>query len=417
MLKIIKDLEQEVVEFTRKMIKIPSVTGEEEELANVIFHTLEDFGADEAFIDGIGNVIGIIRGKENGPNILLNGHLDTVPAGKIENWHGYHPFGAEIDDNANIHGRGASDCKGGLAAHIYTIKLLKALTNEGLSLKGNLIFSAVVHEEPAGMFGMEYLCKNTLPLKNIECDVVFLCEPTNLNVVIGQRGKVEIVVKTKGKTAHSSNPSAGINALEKMTPVLVHIFQNMNKTMNTHPLIGDSSITVTNVVCRPGTFSMIPDECEISIDRRYLPGEKIEDLLKEFEQLFEELKKVDPQFEATVCARKFIETSYTGYEKEVQKYHPPWMTAESHPFVQKTLLALKKIGQNPQIDYWKSGTDGSLTAGLMEIPTIGYSGLEERYVHTPEDRVNIEMMMQSLEGYFSIICELLGVDVHQLENQ
>jgi putative selenium metabolism hydrolase len=274
-----------------------------------------------------------------------------------------------------------------------------------------------VHEEAAEMFGTEYLCKKTFPEKEIGCDLVFLCEPTGLDVVLGQRGKVEIVVKTKGKTAHSSVPSAGINALEKMIPVLDHIFKKISNNMGKHPLLGDSSVTVTNLICKPGALSIIPDECEISIDRRYMLGERVEKLLEEFEQLFEQIKKDDPQFEATVCARKFIERSYTGYEKEVQKYHPPWITDEGHPLVQKALFALKKVGQHPEIKYWKFGTDGSMTAGLMGIPTIGYSGSEERFAHTPDEMVNIEMMMQSLEGYFSIITQLLEVNPDPFKNE
>ena len=413
MIKLIEEIQKEVIKFTQEIIKIPSFTGQEGELAKVIIKKLEEFDLDDAFIDGIGNVVGVIRGQENGVNILLNGHLDVVPAGNINNWHPYDPFSAEIDDNGNIHGRGAADLKGGLSVQLFTMKLLKLLKNRG-GMKGNLIFSAVVHEEAAEMFGMEYLCKQTLPDKKIGCDLVFLCEPTGLNVVLGQRGKVEIVVQTKGKTAHSSTPREGINALEKMMPVLYYVFKTLNKSLRSHPLLGDSSVTITNLVCRPGALSMIPDECEISIDRRYMPGESVEELLEEFRLLFKEIKKDDPQFEATVYVRKLLERSYTGYEKEVQKYHPPWITDEEHTFVQKTLRALKRIGQNPEIKYWKFGTDGSMTSALMDIPTIGYSGTEECFAHTPTEMVNIEMMMQSLEGYFSIISELLELEPDQL---
>jgi len=413
MIKLINEIQKEVIQFTQEIIKIPSFTGQEGELAKVILKKLEEFDLDDAFIDGIGNVVGVIRGQENGANILLNGHLDVVPAGNIDNWHPYIPFGAQIDDKGNIHGRGAADLKGGLSVHLFTIKLFKLLKDRGASFKGNLIFSAVVHEEAAEMFGMEYLCKQTFPDKKLGCDLVLLCEPTGLNVVLGQRGKVEIVVKTKGKTAHSSIPQAGINALEKMMPVLDHVFNKLCKSISSHPLLGESSVTITNLVCRPGALSIIPDECEISIDRRYMPDERVEELLEEFELLFEEIKKNDPQFEATVCVRKLVERSYTGYEKEVQKYHPPWITDEEHPLVQKTLLALKKIGQHPEIKYWKFGTDGSMTSALMGIPTIGYSGTEERYAHTPDEMVNMEMMMQSLEGYLSIISELLELEPDQ----
>lgn len=410
MLNTIVDLQEDIVKFTQEIIKIRSFTGEEKELADCVLQKLLEFEVDEAFIDGIGNVIGLIRGDEAGTDVMLNSHLDIVPAGNIDNWHGFDPFGGAIDNNSNIRGRGAADLKGGLSVQLYTMKLLKLLKDKGLKPRGDLIFSAVVHEEAAEMFGMEYLCKKTLPEKNLNVDFVILCEPTGLNVVLGQRGKVELVVKIKGRTAHSSNPKAGINALEKMVPVLNHIFNTMSKNITSHKLLGDSSVTVTNLVCKPGGLSIIPDECEISIDRRYMPEQNIEDLLNEFETLFTELKKEDPEFDAIVCSRKILERSYTGYEKEVQKYHPPWIVDEADPLVKRSLKALRSIGQNPQINYWKFGTDGSMTAGLLSIPTIGYSGTEEDYAHTPEERVNIEMMMQSLNGYYAIITELLKIE-------
>ncbi|CAB1060562.1 N-acetylornithine deacetylase (EC [Olavius sp. associated proteobacterium Delta 1] len=410
MIKLIKAIQKDVIEFTQEIIKIPSFTGEEGKLANVILRKLKEFDVDDAFIDGIGNVVGVIHGQEKGINILLNGHLDVVPAGNIDSWSPYDPFGGVIDESGNIHGRGAADLKGGLAVHLFVMKLLKLAIEQGSSFKGDLIFSAVVHEEAAEMFGMDYLCQKTLPIKKLGCDLVFLCEPTGLGVVLGQRGKVELVVKTKGKTAHSSIPKDGINALEKMMPVLDYIFNEMTGKLSNHPILGDSSITVTDLICKPGTLSIIPDECEISIDRRYMPEESLTELLAEFEHLFEEIKKEDPQFEATVSVRKIVEKSYTGYKKEVQKYHPPWITNQDHPLVQKILLALKKTGQQPDIKYWKFGTDGSMTAGLLGIPTIGYSGTEERYAHTSDERVDIAMMMQSLEGYFSIISELMELE-------
>ena len=410
MLKTVADIKDDVVKFTQEIVRIQSYTGKEKEMADCLLRKLQEFDLDDAFIDGIGNVVGLIRGEATGPNVMLNGHLDIVPPGNIENWEGYDPFGAAIDDDGNIRGRGTADLKGGLSVQLYTMKLLKQLKDDGLMPKGNLIFSAVVHEEAAEMFGMEYLLEKTLPEKNLAIDFVLLCEPTSLELVLGQRGKVELVVTTRGRTSHSSNPKAGINALEKMVPILDYIFNKMNQTSTRHELLGDTSATVTNLVCRPGGLSIIPDECEISIDRRYMPDQTVEDLLNEFETLFSKLKKNDPEFQATVCPRKIIERSYTGYEKEVKKFHPPWIVKEDDPYVQNSIAALKKIGQNPRIKYWKFGTDGSMTAGLMNIPTIGYSGTEEKYAHTPKEMVNIDMMLKSLEGYHAITTELLSIN-------
>jgi putative selenium metabolism hydrolase len=411
---ITQDVKQELIEFTQEIIRIPSYTGAEEEAAKLILRKLREFGVKNSFIDGIGNVVGILRGKGLGPNIMLNSHMDVVPEGSIDNWKGFNPFGGEIDQQGNIHGRGSADLKGGLSVHLFTMKLLSNLIDGGIMLPGDLIFSSVVHEEAAEMFGMEYLCRKTLPEKQTNLDVVFLCEPTDLDIKLGHRGKVEIVVTTRGKTAHSSTPSAGINALEKMLPILDIIFNKMPLTLPTDPEFGDDCITVTNLICKPGTWSIIPDECQISIDRRYGPGETLESILNDFRLIFNELKLHDSEFDADVSVRTFHEKSYTGYEKQVQKHLPIWATDKNHPFVIKTVNALGKVGQQPKVGYWKFGTDGSMTGGLLGIPTIGYAGTEIRYCHTPEEIVNIDKMVQSLEGYFSIVCELDGIDINSL---
>lgn len=411
-IKAVKELENDLVKFTQEIIKIPSLTGDEARLAEVVLDKLREIAVDDAFIDGIGNVIGLLHGQGNGPNILFNSHLDVVPVGCLENWHGYDPFGAAIDQERNIHGRGAADLKGGLSVQLYTLKLLKDLRDKGISIPGDVIFSAVVHEESAEMFGIDYLCKKTLPERSIKFDVVFLCEPSNLKVILGHRGKVEIVVRTRGRTAHSSTPSAGINALQKMLPVLDFVFNKMGRNLPIHPDLGQGSVTITNLICKPGALSIIPDECEISIDRRYVPGETLKSILEEFEDMFKEIKNTDPRFEGSVSVRTFSERSYTGYEKEVQKHHPVWITDKEHPFVKKVLKALRQVEQDPRIGYWQFGTDGSMTAGLMGVPTIGYSGMEECYAHTPEEMVSIGKMMQSLEGYFSICCELFEMRNH-----
>ena len=76
-------------------------------------------------------------------------------------------------------------------------------------------------------------------------------------------------------------------------PVLDYIFNEMTGNLSNHPLLGESSVTVTDLICRPGTLSIVPDECEISVDRRYMPAESLTELLAEFEHLFKEIKNND----------------------------------------------------------------------------------------------------------------------------
>lgn len=124
---------------------------------------------------------------------------------------------------------------------------------------------------------------------------------------MGHRGKVELVVKTMGKTAHSSQPKQGINALEKMLPVMQYIFEEMPGTLKAHPVLGDNSVTITDCIVRPGAQSIIPDECEISIDRRYSPDETLEDVVRQLKTVIEGFAEKDPEFKAEVYPRAYCE--------------------------------------------------------------------------------------------------------------
>jgi putative selenium metabolism hydrolase len=403
------EISTELIDFTREIVRIPSFTGEERILAEIIYKKLLAFELDDCWIDGIGNVVGVLRGQGKGPNVLLNSHMDVVPTGNLNNWH-HDPFGAFMDDDGIIYGRGATDMKGGLASLVFTMLLVKKHLLKGFELPGDVIFSSVVGEEPAEMFGMEYLCKTSLPEKGLPFDVCFLSEPTSGKINLGHRGKVEIVIETQGKTAHSSRPWQGINALEKMLPVLNTIFHDMGEHLPLHPELGKCSITVTNLICKPGALSITPDLCEIFVDRRYTPDETIEGVLAEFNTLFDELRENDPDFQASVRVRTVLETSYTGYQKEVRKNHPVWIMKKDNPFVQKTYKALNRSGHKVDYGYFIGGVDGAFTAGLMGIPTIGYSGANETLAHSADEHTTVNTLIEDTKAYLAILGELYDID-------
>ena len=411
MLYCVKKNEKDWIRFTQEIVQIPSFTGDEKAFADYLLKKLKTIGIEESFVDYAGNVVAVIRGTGEGPDIMLNGHLDVVPAGDESNWNPFKPFSGEIDENRNIVGRGVCDLKAGLAAQFFALKVFKEAVDEGLKLPGDLIFTAVVHEEAAEMLGMEYFFEKTMAEHDINCDLVFLCEPSSNDLAIGHRGKVEIVVTTKGQTAHSSQPELGINALEKMIPVLESVFAKKGINLKSDPVLGDSSVTVTNCIVSPGALSIVPDGCEISIDRRYMPGEQLDDIVAEFETIFKKIELADSEFKAEVTPRIFNETTYTGYSKDIKKYHPPWVTARDNEYVEKAFKALRSIGQDPAEKYWKFGTDGSMSAGIYEVPTIGYSGAEEKWAHQPNEKVNIDEMLKTFEGYIAMLCELYDLDI------
>ncbi len=84
--------------------------------------------------------------------------------------------------------------------------------------------------------------------------------------------------------------------------------------------------------------------------------------------------------------------------------------------METSFKALREIGQNPQEKYWKFGTDGSITKGARNIPTIGYSTAEERWAHQPKERVNVDGMLSCIEGYAAMLCGVYGVSLKEFRD-
>lgn len=409
MYKIVKDNIDNYVDFMKNLISFKSYSSEEKEIAAYILGEFQKMSIDEAFIDGIGNAVGVIRGTGEGPNILMISHMDAVPEDSLENWEPFDPYKPEIIDG-NLYGRGISDMKGGLAAQFYGFKAIcDSLEKTGQKLSGDMVLCCTVQEESAGFAGANYFFDYTMAEKDIKADFVFLAEPSHNELMLGQRGKVEITVKTYGKTAHASKPSQGINALEFMVPIMQDIFTHTGIDLKDDPVFGECTTTILKCTAG-GDYSSIPDECEILVDRRYTTEQTMEDLLDEYRAIFKRLKTRYPDFKATVELREFEETSYTGVKSMSTKYHPPWLTDRNHEIVQKSFEALRKVGQDPQGDYWPFGTEGCVSCAMHGIPTLGYSGAAEAQAHQPKEHVNVDEMIKTFEGYVSIFAEVYGLD-------
>ena len=394
--KLAQELKDDIVQLSSTLVQTPSMGGEEGAVAAIITKALTDLGYDEVFTDDIGNVVGIVKGSGEGPNIMYNSHMDHVLPGDEDLWE-YGPYSGAVAEGF-VHGRAASDVKCGLACQIYAGHILKRLN---VPMKGDYILTAVVQEEPAEMFGMSHLCQETFPKKGIEFDLMVSSEATDLNLVIGHRGRAEIEVVTTGRTSHGSAPWRGVNAVYKMMPVLEKV-QAMADELPVDPVLGRASCTLTRISCSPGELSITPDKCVVSLDRRLVRNETKEDAMAGIQAILDEIAAADPEFKGEVRLRTVKETSYTGISKDCEKYMNAWAIETDHPMVVDCIEALKGIGQDPSLGYWDFGTDASHISGVMGIPTIGYSPMEEKYVHTPQDRCDIEKMVKGTAGCAAI---------------
>lgn len=392
----------EMTDFACELIRTPSPSGEEKALAELCAAQMSQLGYDEVFIDAIGNVVGVLRGSGGGANLMFNSHMDHVDPGNAALWQ-YPPFGGVVADGY-LHGRAASDVKGGLATQIYAGALLR---QAGIPLKGDIIFSGVVQEEPAEMLGIRHLCEQTLPQHQLRFDLMLSSEATGLNLFLGHRGRVELEVVSEGRTSHGSAPWRGINAVSKMLPVLTAVEQ-LAGTLPTHPVLGQATLALTNISCSPGRLSIIPDVCSVALDRRLLPEETPAQALAQIEAILADLAASDADFKAAARIRSVRETSWTGLVADCAKQMDAWLIRPEHPLVIETAKALHTIGQTPDFGIWDFATDASYVTGVLGIPTIGYSPMEEQYAHTPSDRVSLEMMKKALAGNAAIAERISG---------
>lgn len=207
--------------------------------------------------------------------ILLAPHLDTVPAADDQ----YAP----VAKLGRLHGRGACDTKGSVAA-MYSA-MCELAHGDRRPAETEIIFAGLVDEEFA------QAGSRALVASGFKADLAIVGEPTRLSVVTAHKGNVWIRVETVGKAAHGATPQLGRNAVHSMAAI-VEAFETDYRAQlakRKHPLLG---VATSNVgVIRGGTqANIVPGSCYIEVDRRTLPGESEADVRREVKDLLKKHK-------------------------------------------------------------------------------------------------------------------------------
>ena len=375
----------EMVRFLQDMIAIPSESTCEKAVAERAKAEMEAAGFDEVKVDGLGNVLGRVGSGRT--VIALDAHLDTVGVGDISTWE-RDPYRGELRDGV-VYGRGASDQEGGLAAAVYGARIVKQLGLEG---DCQLWVTCTVMEEDCDGLCWQYILKE----KVLSPDVVVITEPTNLSVHRGQRGRMEMEVRTQGRSCHGSAPERGVNAIYRMAPIIGEIEQlNHRLAERTDPFLGKGSITISQIRSTSPSLCAVADSATIYLDRRLTQGETLELAAAEIQ----DLPSVG-QAGARVSVPEFSRESYTGLKYPTPKYYPTWTMPEDHPAVVAAVRAAEHtLGRRPQVGKWLFSTNGVATSGMFGIPTVGFGPGDERYAHTPEDQVPVEHLTRAAAVY------------------
>jgi len=374
-------------QFLRDLIAIPSVSCQEEKVVLRIKKEMETLGFDEVTIDPMGNIIGRMG---NGPRIIaFDAHVDTVDVGNPDLWD-FDPFEGKVE-NGIIYGRGASDMKGGMAAITYAGKILKEI---GIPDDLTIYFVGSVQEEDCDGLCWQYIVNED----KIKPDLVVITEPTNLNIYRGQRGRMEMEVKTNGISCHGSAPERGVNAIYKMADIIKDI-EALNDQLKVDSFLGKGTITISHIRSTSPSLCAVADSSIVHLDRRLTAGETIDTAVDEIKNM--------PSFKkenAEISVLDYRVPSYTGLTYPTKKYYPTWKLEEGHPAVQKASEVYQVLfDRKPIIDKWAFSTNGVATAGMFGIPTIGFGPGNEIYAHSPDDQCPINHLSQAMMFYVGLV--------------
>lgn len=338
---------------------VPGAAGEGE-IARFVAAWLEQAGLEielDEFVPGRPNVVGIARGSGGGRTLLLNGHMDTVGVAGMSNPH--KPY----IENGRMYGRGAFDMKCGVAACMGAIAAAKKER-----LRGDVIFTAVVDEEYAGL--------GTLGIaKRYRADGAVIAEPTGLELIPAHKGFVWLEIETQGVAAHGSLPAVGVDAIAKMGRVLTEL-ERLDLELRArppHPRLGTGSLHAS-LIQGGQELSSYPERCVVSVERRTVPGETPQAVEREIQEILGLLARTDPAFHAVV--RRGIDRT-------------PMETDEEDAIVETVRgAAARVLGHAPQfsgVAYW---TDAA-TLSAAGIPTILFGPTGDG-AHAVEEWVELE---------------------------
>jgi len=375
---------ENIIKFMREICAIPSMDSKIGPVGERIASEMRKLGYDEVRFDKMGNILGRIgSGKRV---IVYDSHIDTVGVGDPAEW-GWDPFEGKVEDGV-LFARGACDEKGSTPGMVY-----------GLAIARDL---GLLDGWTAYYFGnMEEWCDGIAPNTFVEVDpavrpdFVVIGEPTKMNVYRGHKGRLEMKVTAKGKSAHAASNHLGDNAIYKLLHVIAGI-RDLEPKLGDHPFLGHGKITVSDMHVQTPSINAVPDEAVIFIDRRMTFGETKEAVKKQVEDLipveFKDSVKVEELF--------YDDPSYTGFVYPVDKYFPAWAYDENHPLVQAGQKARIEIGlPDAPSSKWNFSTNGIYWAGKAGIAAIGFGPGDEETAHTVRDSVPLGDMVKATEFY------------------
>ncbi len=337
------------------------------------------------------NLIVRLTGSGGAPNLLINGHVDTVPL--CDGWT-VDPYEG-VEKDGKLYGLGALDMKAGVVSSVF---LLEALVEAGIELKGDIVFTAVSDEEGPYGLGTHFTIMDGI---TDDCDLCIIPEPSGPFapgnekfpcIALGSRGTAVYYVKVKGKSAHGATPEKGINAVEDAARIINAVSDNLD--LGEHPLLGKGTMCITNL-SGGEKYLLVPEEASFTVYRHTVEGNADQAL----RELIEIVNSLNLESIVDVKLRNL---------PHPDAYFLPWTIEENTPLVQSLKQGSREIlGREMQSTYFRSESDANHIASRLKIPTVLF-GADGANFHAADEYVEIDTMVDSTRIMLYTVLDLLS---------
>lgn len=287
----------ERVKILSDIIEIQSVNEKEVDVAHYLQQLFKkyDIHTDILTLDGESSRANLVAEIGNGkPVVGVSGHMDVVTTGDIDKWH-YDPFKLTEDDQGRLHGRGSADMKSGLVA--LAISLIE-IKEAGLLNQGSIRFMATAGEEVTSNGAALLHEKGYMD----DIDALLIAEPSQDGIVYTHKGTMDIQVTSKGKSAHSSMPELGFNAINPLVDFIHYLNSEYNKVDVSSALLGTPTMNST-IINGGDQVNSIPEYAESLFNMRTIP--QFDN--KKFEELFNRIKeKVEKETNGDITVNPYV---------------------------------------------------------------------------------------------------------------
>ncbi len=399
-LKQVDERREQTIELLQAMVRIPSPSFQEGQLAAFVEETFNKMGL-STFTNALGDVTGVVRSPLEDRTLLLNTHLDQAEPGDMDE-----PYSGKIMDGETfgvsgvvVYGRGTNGQKASLAAMIQAAAVVLDLQ---IPLRRRFAINVGVMEECGGHLSPRHLIEvDRFPVGAVLCG-----EHTNLRPVNRQRGMLHLHVRIQGKGAHAAAPEGSSSALTGMARVALAL-ENLKERLPADDKYGKALVSLNKMRVSPNVINAIPDLCEGVVDIRQpasMSRDEIVDLVK---MAIDEALIQQPGLQHAAEIRKRRVRSYTGLEEYSDGGMLPFFTSEDDPLVVALTESIQRVTlKRAEPELWSISSEAGYFSTVAGIPVVCFGPGEDRFTHNRLEHVRVEDLMTAAKVYASMIYKL-----------